>query len=896
MEFLYRDGSGNIPIPSTRSVGKTTWVSPNMDCNDIPLESMESRARAKGIKPEDMAIGPNGTFLGLEWTQEIDWHERDTHWRAFCPIPTTEFSMPSHLVLDLAEEFHVENLIFTVRMERRDALTACLKEYWSNVIAITTHEPFDDGNAYPLPFDWTLLARKYDTAHEVTDITAKAVQSAINYAAFMVWWTSSITGWDKTLPQVAVGRIRHAVNSVSPVRRGILVDLETSWRELNVPHLIACGVPIAYKWSKALEADERFLRLSPRILLASLPAPEEPSAADVTMAGTSISRNDRIALSLYDKFLDDIEPPSDAFAFMSAPINDGSVYQIIDFKGWQARYFYGADTAREYATRYQWSSELSPLARIPFVIFYRFRPRSASGVSDASISVSEECRRGPREIRELYKGKCAPTPTEMFDLSGRSSSVFKYYDPRPIDPTSRLRDRISTSGHDKDYSPFKSPSPSAACSLQQRISSPPLLTSNPRHRPSHTRSPSTTSSKAASPTGSRWVNEMTRAGRGPSRRLPRESSLSASDDSNRGRRRQRFRDSDPTFSRPGDRSASPAPVTGRTSDVAHAMHETFIRRVRFKGLNLVQERAEWKIDDDAVWNLELLQHGFLLFWDLGAQVRVRYWANCSPEIYHLRQVLERAITHGVRFSICVHTNDMAMFRPPKISEMDRILSRRIYEPSYQEPKIEYGTGITFANQYLGKLADILRRPHARALIGLGGPASWIARQYGDNLVQQFMNGPSIQVTYHGKGYVDSRDAYPAFIHCDQMSEGELDLVYGRIRSDNGEKDHWVFPSPELLDELCDHWSGEWTPECERAFVMVKTELNGSKAKPRTRGEWRIHFRQDNRNNPPAYVVTEHDFSDLRNMMVDGGFPADWNKKCLSDIEFPERFLPPASGK
>lgn len=255
---------------------------------------------------------------------------------------------------------------------------------------------------------------------------------------------------------------------------------------------------------------------------------------------------------------------------------------------------------------------------------------------------------------------------------------------------------------------------------------------------------------------------MLKLGKEPSRRLPREASLSTSDDSNRGRRRQRFKDSDPTFSRPGDRSASPTPVTGRTSDTAHAMHETFIRQVRFKGLNLVQERAEWKIDEDAEWNLDLLQHGYLLFWDLGAQVHVRYWANCSPEIYHLRQVLERAMTHGIRFSICVHANDMAKFRPSKISEMDRILSSRIYEPSYQEPKIEYGTGTTFANQYLGKLADILRRPHARALIGLGGPASWIARQYGDNLVQQFMSGPSIQVTYHGKGYVDSRDPYPVF--------------------------------------------------------------------------------------------------------------------------------------
>lgn len=114
MEFLYRDGLGNVPTPSTRQVGKITWVSPNSDCNDIPLEAMESRARAKGVKLDDMAIGPNGTFLGLEWTQEIDWHDRDTHWRAFCPVPSPEFPMPPHLVLDLAEEFHMEDLVFTV--------------------------------------------------------------------------------------------------------------------------------------------------------------------------------------------------------------------------------------------------------------------------------------------------------------------------------------------------------------------------------------------------------------------------------------------------------------------------------------------------------------------------------------------------------------------------------------------------------------------------------------------------------------------------------------------------------------------------------------------------------------------------------------------------------------
>ena len=289
------------------------------------------------------------------------------------------------------------NIIFTVRMERRDALTACLKECWSNVIAITTHEPFDDGNAYPLPFDWTLLARKYDTAHEVTGITAKVIRFAIDYAGFMVWWTSSIPGWYKTLPEVAVGRIQHTVNSVSPARCGILVDLETAWREINIPHLIACGVPIAYKWTKMLETDERFLRLSPRILFASLPSPEGSPNADITMAGTLISEEDHLALSLYDEFLDEVEPPREAFVTPILPISVGSVFQIVNFKGWQARFFNGIDAAHEYASCYQCMSELSPLVCIPFITFYRFRPYlPTTTTGTARNGLTDECCRSSR--------------------------------------------------------------------------------------------------------------------------------------------------------------------------------------------------------------------------------------------------------------------------------------------------------------------------------------------------------------------------------------------------------------------------------------------------------------------------------------------------------------------
>ena len=74
----------------------------------------------------------------------------------------------------------------------------------------------------------------------------------------MVWWTSSAQEWDKMLPQLAVGCIHHAVNSVSPVHHRILINLEASWHELNIPHLITCGVPIAYKRNRMLESDKIF--------------------------------------------------------------------------------------------------------------------------------------------------------------------------------------------------------------------------------------------------------------------------------------------------------------------------------------------------------------------------------------------------------------------------------------------------------------------------------------------------------------------------------------------------------------------------------------------------------------------------------------------------------------
>ena len=174
---------------------------------------------------------------------------------------------------------------------------------------------------------------------------------------------------------------------------------------------------------------------------------------------------------------------------------------------------------------------------------------------------------------------------------------------------------------------------------------------------------------------------------------------------------------------------------------------------------------------------------------------------------------------------------------------DHLLSSCTYEPGFVKSTLKLGSGPTFTDHYLGKLADIFQRPHACALIGLGGPASWIVQAYGDSLVQKFMMGPSLQVTFHVKEYFNSKERKPAFMCCDKLTPGELDLVFGHIPSGGGNHKKWVFPTPELLDELCDHWSSEWNEQLEFVFQEIQKELMGPNTQPRSWGDWRSFFSQ-----------------------------------------------------
>ena len=823
MDHLFRDSSGRIPAYSQRTIDGVNWVSPNADCSSIPLEAMEYKAKPRNINPDDIGIGPNGTFLEMEWALEPAWYDRRNHWEAWIPVGEL---IPSHLQFQFPP-IRDNNPEYTIESYHADDLVGTLKEYWNAVAAIINVPPYQDGNEAPHPFDWNRLRDVFPTPEAAIRTRAEAIRASLTYSGFLGWWTTSIHDWTKDLPELTVYKIRCIVNEGGSARRGVLVDLQNDWRELSIAHWMTNDIPIYYQWDEAVDHHDRFLHLSPTILAAATASRPLGLSADITMANTSISRDDETTLTLYDEFLQELELPTDHTSSQLTASDDFSIYWIVDFRGWECRALDSSSTAREYTGRYHWAPECDS---IPRFTMWRFRPcYTAALVMRGGIKragLNEDCQRSDREIRELFKGALAPRPGDRYNLGGwRLSTSAPYHELLP----KRITDHRRTQPNSPQASLTAPNHPSSLLSrmrAQSRDNTPARRDNNSPQSATYT---------------SRWVEEMAKSSQVSSRSSSRFASKE------RGRRRgRRFANPDPTFSRQGDRSASPQPVARQALGTKEVLRESLVRELRHKGLKFIEKKPTWYMTADMSWNPMLLRHGVLMFWDLESQVRMRYWSICCSEISTLSQIFQTAILHGVRFAIGIRAKDIDIFRPEKLSEMDRLLSSRTYEPGFIETTLELGSGPTFSDRYLGKLADILRRPHARALIGLGGPASWIARTYGDDLVQKFMAGPSLQVTFHEKGFLDSKDRKPAFARCDELTPGELDLVFGHIRSGGGDQDKWVYPTPELLDELCDHWSGQWNDQLEFVFQEIRKELLGSNARPRSRGDWRSFFHKSNR--------------------------------------------------
>lgn len=192
---------------------------------------------------------------------------------------------------------------------------------------------------------------------------------------------------------------------------------------------------------------------------------------------------------------------------------------------------------------------------------------------------------------------------------------------------------------------------------------------------------------------------------------------------------------------------------------------------------------------------------------------------------------------------------------------------------------------------MGRLVDILRHPHARALVSMGGPTTWIAKRYGGQaIVQRFMDGPSTQVTVHHRGAVTSSPFFDDPLFHDQISVQEENLVHGFVPAENPDHHRWLFPTIDIMEDFCNHWSGEWMEGCDSIFHHIAKSLEQGTTKPLTRKGWKNYLHSMNHGaRRPLVLITPTHFSKVDELLH--AFSDPWHGKRITDINFPVRLIP-----
>ena len=849
MDCLYTDGDGRVPTSGREKMIAGEWIALNASAGKIPSTSVfEQALEDRAFLLPELAARPTA----WTWTKQPTWYSDRYHWDAWnvvdCFADENDsvpwyFSEGGSPWESADGKFHFDR---GLRTKAEDTLS----KLWLCVDAITSNPPFVQGTPHPARFNYLLLSAAWDSLRGASSLMTDAKGRVLEYLGFINWWSSSISGWEDSLQSWMVDYIA-GFRLRDLKKRGVFIDLLKHWRSLNIGHLLAEDVPVYYFWQEDTDDYPCFTRLSPAILQAyhdTCSSLDKTGVFGHEMAGYL---DEVETIKLYDEFFQRIREPDHTTSPVHADIPPNAIIYICDFEGWSARLITDPCLFREYADAYHLSLEI--YERDAFVTIWRWKPRCVDKsrmhkAGQLGTGLTIEARRSDREIRELFKSVHAPMGKVQFDECGRVALA------------SRLGDVCT----DYQGSPIEA-DPSEPQALLPRPhwvppSHPPLLVP-----------------QAASPVSavSHWVQAMAAS---PSRSSSRGSSVARHPRSSGDRDSRR-------------RSASPQRSNLRTTTVMPHQRAAFVEDLRDIANQYSSAMDPWTSRKPLVWNTDYLEVGYLLVPDIRAQARLRYWAACSPGATTMAALLTKAICHGLPFSLGVKVENFGRFKPEEVSDTDRLVGK---PTSTMEAPFAYTAQGALRAYYMSRVNDIIRRPHARILIGLGGPEAWLGRKWGGHeLVAQFMEGPSPDVYLHRRGYIDSDDEHPMFLHTDEMTPQEIDVLFGCIRSDS-ERDRSLYPSRVILDEGCFFWTGEWDSRMDNMFAELTKEILQGSAKFRTPGMWNEYFRRLNRGHRGTKErlnqVVPAMLARLHSRIIDG-FPVDWNKRRLADIELPEEYRP-----
>ncbi|KAJ7079333.1 hypothetical protein C8R44DRAFT_654185 [Mycena epipterygia] len=307
------------------------------------------------------------------------------------------------------------------------------------------------------------------------------------------------------------------------------------------------------------------------------------------------------------------------------------------------------------------------------------------------------------------------------------------------------------------------------------------------------------------------------------------------------------------------------------------------------GADFTYDYCLWRIPVEFAWDSCFLADAYLVLSET-SEVRLRYLTLITPGIRHPRHIVETAVEHGIPFALAVKSTVREKYRP-RAGTFSRQLTKARIETPERRLTAEVSSAMLFG-RWLANLAVTFEKPQACAVITHGGGTQWIARAFKYmGLVQAWMRGPSMQVSVFHGGANDAADEDCINIHWDDLSEADYQNIFGYVEGVSRDKDAWMFPPDDLMEDLLKHCHGEWNRTCDDVFTHIKAEWCHApcRGRLRTRRDWKQYFHSANHGRLAPALTVDDLFISEGSSRFKRAFGGTWNKQRLASISVPEVF-------
>ncbi|KAF9007291.1 hypothetical protein BDZ89DRAFT_1144543 [Hymenopellis radicata] len=261
---------------------------------------------------------------------------------------------------------------------------------------------------------------------------------------------------------------------------------------------------------------------------------------------------------------------------------------------------------------------------------------------------------------------------------------------------------------------------------------------------------------------------------------------------------------------------------------------------------------------------------------------LRYFALQYPGDASTEKLLQKMTTYGIGYRLMYDVGEYRQWTPEvrELTGLDRHFSGKSSSARVIPCAWSRG-GREMADDWFLKAGTIIRSPHgARAMIERGGNLARIALLTAPELVHLIFQGPSINVTRHVSGYVDSRADSELVLIGDDLTNEEEIVLWGRMDVVRNDKD-------------CDHLRFIWPPSvwsytCDQVFRQIWRELEQPHdAISRTPSQFGAMFRAYYRNSDDRQRYAPRRTDILRGInIVQDGWTTSWRKIKLSALDLP----------